>query len=115
MATDAIAGDVQVIEIGRPPGYRGVTVIAGIAAGDVRRMFADGCDAVVAGTAITDDLCVIDSKDRRKNIGRVAVLAHITGLDVCRTFADSLDPIMAIDTIAGDVHVIEVRRQPASG
>ena len=114
MATDAIAGYVDVIEVRRCPGDSRMAVVAGIAADHVRRVFADGCDAVVAGTAITDDLCVIDGEDRCEHIGCVAVLADVSRLDVCRTFADSVDPVMAIDAIAADVHMIEVRRQPAS-
>ena len=77
MATDAIAGDVDVIEVRRCPGDSRMAVVASIAADHVRRVFADGCDAIMAGTAITDDLCVIDGEDRCEHIGCVAVLADV--------------------------------------
>ncbi len=42
MAAEAIVHDIDVVKVRRGPGDRGVTVIAVVAAGDVRRMFA-GC------------------------------------------------------------------------
>ena len=113
MAADAVTRDVYMVEIRWAPGDRGVTVVASIVAGNVSRMFAGRHDAVMTGTANTNYLRMVDSKNRHEYIGVMAVLADIAGLDVCRTLANCLDPIVAVDTIAGDVHVIEVRRQPA--
>ena len=48
MTADAIAGDIDVIKVRWQPANGAVAVIAGIAAGDMRRVLADGSDAVVA-------------------------------------------------------------------
>ena len=47
MAAHAVAGDIDVVECGRPPRDGRVTVIAGIVAGDVSWMFADGDVAIM--------------------------------------------------------------------
>jgi len=49
VAAEAIAGDIDVIEIGRNPAICGVAIVAGVAAGDMRRVFARGYRAVVTG------------------------------------------------------------------
>ena len=48
MAINAIASDVQMIEICRQPAHGAVAVIAVVAAGYMRQVFAEGNDAVVA-------------------------------------------------------------------
>jgi len=48
VAAEAVATDVYVIKIGGQPGRGRVAVIAGIAAGDVVRVFAGCGEAVVA-------------------------------------------------------------------
>ena len=48
VAIYAIAGDRRVVEERRQPASRSVAVVAGIAAGNVCRMFADGSEAIVA-------------------------------------------------------------------
>ena len=49
MATYTIAGDIDVIEIGRQPAIRRMTIIAGIAACNVGWVFARRYCAVVTG------------------------------------------------------------------
>ena len=49
VTTNAVAGNIQVIEIRRQPTHGAMTVIAGIAARDMCQVFAEGNDAVVAG------------------------------------------------------------------
>ena len=49
VAAHTIAGDIDVIEIGRNPAICGVAIVAGVAAGDMRRVFARGYRAVVTG------------------------------------------------------------------
>jgi hypothetical protein len=49
VAADTVAADVEVIEVRRQPGDAAVAIIAGVVAGDVRRVLAGGGDAVVAG------------------------------------------------------------------
>ncbi len=52
----AVTGDIHVIEIRRQPADRTVTVVAGVTARNMRRMFANCGDAIVAGVACTDHL-----------------------------------------------------------
>ena len=49
VATYTIAGDIDVIEVGRQPAIRRMTIIAGIAACNVGRVFARRNRAVVTG------------------------------------------------------------------
>jgi hypothetical protein len=60
MTRRTVAGDAGVIERRREPGSRRVTVIAGITAGDVGRVFADGGDTIMAGATGAEHLRVID-------------------------------------------------------
>ena len=87
-----------------------MAIVAGIAAGNMRWVFADGSNSVVAGTASTNDLGVVDCQHRRKNIGAVAVLTDVRCLNVGWIFANCLGAIMAADAVAGDIHVIEIGR-----
>ena len=87
-----------------------MTIIAGVAAGDMCWVLAGRRDTVVAGTASADHLSVIDRHHRRKNIGCVAVLTDVRRLNVCRVLAGRVGAIVAADAVAGDIHVIEIRR-----
>ena len=60
MAADTVTGDVHVVECCRTPGDRGVTIVAGIVARDVCRVFAGSRDAIVTGTTNSDDLRMVD-------------------------------------------------------
>jgi len=82
VATKAIAGDVDVIEVGRNPGNRRVAVIAGVTAYDMCRVLAGRSGAVMAGRARTKHLCMIDGIRRCPDNAVVAVLADIRGLHV---------------------------------
>ena len=115
MAAHAVAGDIDVVECGRPPRDGGMTIIAGIVAGNVSWVFADSDVAIMTGAALTNNLRMVDGKYRRENIRVVAVLADFACLDVVHVFTDSFDPIVAVDAISTDTHMIEVGRQPASG
>lgn len=48
VTADTIAGDIHVVEIGWQPANGAVTVVAVIATGDVRRMFASSSEAIMA-------------------------------------------------------------------
>ena len=110
MAVYAIAGDRRVVEECRQPASRSVTVIAGIAAGNMRRVFAGGNDAIMAGVTGSQYLRVIHSHHGRKHISGVAILADIRCLNVRRVFADCFCAVVTADTVTGDVQVIEIRR-----
>ena len=64
VAADAIARDIDVIEVRRNPRNRCMTVIAVVAARDVRRVLARGGVAVVTGEAGPEDLRVVNHVGR---------------------------------------------------
>ena len=110
VTTDTVARDIQVIEVRRQPANRAVTIVTGIAAGDMRRVLANGNGAIVAGDASPDYLGVIDGQYWRKNIRRVTVFADVRCLNVRLVLANGIRAVMAAGTIAGDIDVIEIRR-----
>jgi len=112
MAADAVTRDVHVIEVRRYPGDRRVAVIAVVAAGDVRRMFAGRGIAVMTGKTGSEHLRVIDHVRGRPDHVVVAVLADIRRRDVRGVLAGRVGAVMAADAVTRDVHVIEVRRYP---
>ena len=87
-----------------------MAIVAGVATRNMRWVLADGSDAVVAGTASSYYLRVINGQHGRKQIGRVAILADIGCLNVRWVLADCLCTVVATDAIAGDIDVIEVCR-----
>jgi len=64
MAVHTIAGDGRMVKIGWRPANGRVAVVAVIATGEVRRMFASRCDPIVTGAAAAQHLRVIDSVRR---------------------------------------------------
>jgi len=110
VATEAIAGDIHVIEVGRYPADCRMAVVAIVTAGDMCRVFAGGNRAVVAGRAATDHLRMVDPVDGCENDVVVAVLAGVRGLNMSLVLAEGLGAVVATETIARDIEVIEVRR-----
>ena len=90
-----------------------MTVVAIIAAGDMRRVLACRNDTVVAGAAGANNLSVVHRVSRYPNIRVVAVFANIRCLNVRQVLAGRLNAIVATRAIAGDAYVIEIRGQPA--
>ncbi len=86
-----------------------MTVVAGVATRNVRRVLAGGNDAVMAGAAIADYLGVIDGKHRGENSCVVAVLTDIRCLNVGRVFTGCVRAVVTAGTVAGDIKVIEIR------
>ena len=82
VATGAIAGDADMIEVRRQPASGRVAVVAGIAGRNVSRVFACCCEAVMAGTAVAQYLRMVNGICRHKYIGIVAVLANVRRLYV---------------------------------
>jgi len=113
VAAEAVSGDVYVIEIRRYPRDGGVTVIAIIAARDVRRMLADCGRSVVAGTACANDLRVVHLVSGYECHVVVTVLADIGGLDMCRVLARGIHAVMTADAVVDNVRVIESGGYPA--
>ena len=87
-----------------------MTVIAIVAAGDVRRVLAGGSDAIMAGATGPQNLGVIDYHHGREHIGAVAVFTDIGRQRVCRVFARRIRAIMAVDTVTRNRSVVEERR-----
>ena len=115
VTTDAVVGDIDVVEIGRNPCVGRVAIVAVVAAGDVRRVLALGNDAVVAGHAGTDHVGVIDEVRRRKGHVVVTVLADVSRVDMRWMFADFVHAVVATDAVVRDVDVVEIRRNPGGG
>lgn len=112
VAARAIAGNSYVIEIrGQPTSCR-MAVIAIVAARDMRRMLACRRRAVMARTASTEDLCVVDSIGRRENIGIVTILTNVSCLYMGRNLANGINTVVATGTIIGDTEVVESRWPP---
>jgi len=95
VATDAVAADVDVIEVGGNPADRTVTVIAGIFAGDMRCVLATGDNAIMTRPAIAYDLCVIHRYDRDERSARMTILAHVGCQNVFRVLVGCIDTVMA--------------------
>ena len=83
----AVTRNPNVIEDGRNPRRGGVAVVAGVTAGDVGRVLADGHGAVMTRAAGTQHLGVINKVRRLPQGGVVAVLADIARRDVRRRLA----------------------------
>ncbi len=109
VAACAIARNIQVVKCRRSPGDRRVAVVAGIAAGEVRRVFA-GCNyAIVTGATGADDLGMVDAKHGRKYVGVVAVLANVAGLNMRKVLANGVHAVMAINAATGDIQMVKIR------
>lgn len=108
----AIVGDTGVIEIGRQPGNRRVTIIAVSATGNVGRVFPGRGDAIVTGATGTQDMRVIDPHDRLPQTCGVAVFAGIRRLNMCRTFAGCGCTVVAPNTVSDNFRVIENSGHP---
>ena len=110
VAVDAIPGDVQMIEIGWQPSGRGMAIVAGIAACQMIQVFAGRGNAIMTGTALTDNLHVIDDVDRREGIRIVAVLAYNGGLYVGRVLSGRGGSVVTATAVVEDIRVIEIGR-----
>ena len=115
VTANAVIGNASVIERRRNPRVRRMTIIAGITAREMCRVFTGGRCAVVAGETRTDDLRVIDGVRRCKGDCIVAIDAQVSGIDVRQVFACGIGAIVAADSISRDVGVIEVGRSPCRG
>lgn len=112
VTANAVVDDCCVVKIRWQPCDRRMAIIAVGATGDVSRMFADRCDAIMARAAGTDDLSVIDRKGRNPGIWRMAVFANNAGLNVVDSLARRVRAVVAACAVARDVDVIKVCRQP---
>ena len=102
--------NICVTEIRRKPAGSCMAVVTVCTAWNVSRVFANGCDTVMTGTAFSLDLHMVDSKRGRPDIGVMAVFANVGRQNMRRTFARGFDTVVAANTVAYYVHVIKVGR-----
>ena len=114
VAVNAVIREIRMVEVRGQPANGRVTVVAIITAGDMRRGFADGRDAIMTGSTSTQYLRMVNRERRCPYIRGVAVLTNIGCEYMCCVLADCINAIVAADTVARDIYVIEISRQPAS-
>jgi len=91
-----------------------VTVITIVAAGNVSRVFAGRCDAVMAGAAGAQHLCVVDRDRRLERDCAMAVLAYVCRLHMSRALARGVGAIVATNAVSDDARMIEYSWEPGS-
>ena len=114
VTTDTVAGDSYVIEIGRQPASRRVTIVTISAARDMCGVFAGCSNSVMTGAAAAQHLCVIYRIHGCPHVAVVAVLTDVRCLNVGQILARRVQPIVAAYAIARDVQVVEGRRPPCN-
>jgi len=92
-------------EISRHPADRCVTVIAGVATGNVGCVLAGCAQAIVAPNAIANDTAVIKNS-REPGRRAVTIVALVVGGNVVRCFPGRLNAVVTAYTIAGYGRVI---------
>lgn len=112
VAADTVTRDIDVIKIRGQPGGCGMTIIAIIAACNVRRVFTRRSEAIVTGAAGAGDLCMVDKVGWRPDIRVVTVFANIGCLNMCQVLAGCFRPVVAADAVTCDVDVVKNRRSP---
>lgn len=114
VAIDAVAGNVDVVEICWYPAGRCVAVVAGVATRNVVWSLSGRRESVVTGATASGYLGVVDNVHRRKRIRVVAIFAHVGRCHVGRVFSGCIRTVVAARTISRDIDVVEVGRYPAS-
>lgn len=110
VAARTISGDIDVVKVCRDPAACGMAIVTIVATDDVVRIFAR-CDcAVMAGSATTNNLQMIDVESRRKAIRCMAILTYARREDMRLILASRRAAIVAGHTVADDIGVIEHRR-----
>jgi len=90
-----------------------VAIVAGIAARDVVRCFSGRRETVMARSAGSGDLRMVDRVHRREDVGIVTIFADVACRYVRRVLAGGIGAVMAAAAIATYVDMIEIRRRPA--
>ena len=114
MTAKAITRYACMVEIGRQPGDRCMAVIAVIAARNMFRILSERDRAVMAGSASSNDLGVIDGHDRLKESNAVAILANVSRRNMILSFTRSTGSIVATSTIIRNACVVKRCRQPCA-
>lgn len=87
-----------------------MAVIAIIAAGDMRWVFANGYHTVMTRAASPNNLSVVDSKCRNPGVRCMAIFADDTGKNMVGVLARCIRTVVTTRAIAGDVDMVKVRR-----
>ena len=115
VTTGATTGNLDVVDVGRGPGTGGVAAVAGVAAGDVVGIFAQGNRVVVAAAAGAENFYVVDPHRRRPGEHAMTTVTSVGAGDVAWRFAGRQAAVMAAGAIAGNGGVVEVGRGPCHG
>jgi len=107
VAADAIAGDVDVVEVGWQPARGRVAVVAGVAGLDVVGVLARGCGSIVTGATQSHDLQMVDGYCRGPLDAVVAVSADVGRVDVRRVFAGGYSAIVTRTADANDFGMVD--------
>ena len=113
VAAEAVSGDVCVIEVGGHPASRGVAIVTGVSAGDMRRVLANRDGTVVTAGAGANDLGVINHIRRYEEGRVVAVLAGVGRQYMGNRFARCIHTVMAANAVARDARMVKESRHPA--
>ena len=113
VTTHAVSNDVVVVEIRRQPAIAGMAVVAGLTAQDMTGVLTGGRHAVVATTAVSLHLQVVDPLDGRERYNEVTVFADIGRLDMRQRLTDFIDGVMAADAVPREIVVIEIGGDPS--
>lgn len=90
-----------------------MTVIAVVAACNMRRVLASCGTAIVTGAAAAHYVGVVNGQHGLPNRCVVAVLADIRCLNMCRTFAGGIGAVVAAEAAADNVRVVEYSGHPS--
>ena len=114
VTADTISGDIHMIKIGRQPANGRMTVIAIVAARDMRGVFSGCSKTVMTGAAAAQDLRVIDHVHGCPHVTVVAVLADICRLHVGQIFTRGIHTVVAVHATARNIQVVECRGSPGN-
>jgi len=110
MTADTVVDNVCMIEIRRQPRDSRVAVIAIIAAGDMRWVFANGYHTVMTRATSPNNLSVVNRKCRNPGIRCMAIFADNTGKNMVDILARCIRTVVAARTITCDIYMVKVRR-----
>ena len=108
MAVAAVVNDIRVVEVGRQPADCRMAVVTIDTARNMRWVFADRGDAIVAGTASAQHLSVVHSIRGRPYVRIVAVLTDIRCSYVREVLPGCLNTVVATCTIADNIDMVEI-------
>lgn len=115
VTTDAITGDVVVVEIRRGERGRRMAVVATVAAFDMSRVLARRCHTIVTTDASAEHLLVIDLSYRSERNDGMTVLTNRRRCHMVYGLADRFEAVVAARAVASDVVMIEIGRDESDG